>query len=159
MRVERRVGESAAARYRRAVRAGACSIAASRNTSRLGFAQCREGHDDEWWVPGLPPLAREAIADLRAHLTYLDERINRYERQLVSLAKAHEPARRVQGVPGVGPLTASAITASIATGHEFVNGRQFAAWLGLVPRQYSTGVVKPNWGVSPNAATRTCAPC
>jgi transposase len=40
---------------------------------------------------------------------------------------------------GVGPLTASAITASIATGHEFANGRQFAAWLGLVPRQYSTG--------------------
>src|SRR5213592_2999405 len=40
---------------------------------------------------------------------------------------------------GVGPLTASALTASIASGHEFLNGRQFAAWLGLVPRQYSTG--------------------
>ena len=39
----------------------------------------------------------------------------------------------------MGPLTASAITASIATGHDFTNGRQFAAWLGLVPRQYSTG--------------------
>ncbi|MGH6741219.1 MAG: IS110 family transposase [Bradyrhizobium sp.] len=87
----------------------------------------------------LPVLAREAIADLRAHLTYLDERINRYERQLVALAKEHEPARRIQGVCGVGPLTASALTASIASGHEFVNGRQFAAWLGLVPRQYSTG--------------------
>jgi len=87
----------------------------------------------------LPVLAREAIADLRAHLSYLDERINRYERQLVALATMHEPARRVQGVPGVGPLTASAITASMSSGHEFVNGRQFAAWLGLVPRQYSTG--------------------
>lgn len=87
----------------------------------------------------LPLLSREAIAELRAHLSYLDERINRYERQLVGLAKTHEPARRVQGVPGVGPLTASAITASIATGHEFASGRQFAAWLGLVPRQYSTG--------------------
>ena len=39
----------------------------------------------------------------------------------------------------MGPLTASALTASIASGHEFLNGRQFAAWLGLVPRQYSTG--------------------
>jgi transposase len=87
----------------------------------------------------LPVLAREAIADLRAHLIYLDERIGHYERQLVVLARHHEPARRIQDVCGVGPLTASAITASVASGHEFVNGRQFAAWLGLVPRQYSTG--------------------
>jgi transposase len=87
----------------------------------------------------LPVLAREAIADLRAHLAYLDEQISRYERQLVALAKQHAPAQRIQCLTGVGPLTASAITASIATGHEFANGRQFAAWLGLVPRQYSTG--------------------
>jgi transposase len=87
----------------------------------------------------LPVLAREAIADLRTHLTYLDDRIQRYEQQLVALAKQHEPARRIQGLCGVGPLTASALTASIASGHEFANGRQFAAWLGLVPRQYSTG--------------------
>ena len=87
----------------------------------------------------LPVLAREAIADLRAHLAYLDERISRYEQQLVALANQHEPARRIQGLCGIGPLTASAITASIAGGHEFTSGRQFAAWLGLVPRQYSTG--------------------
>jgi transposase len=87
----------------------------------------------------LPVLAREAIADLRAHLSYLDERIGHYERQLISLARQHQPARRIQSLCGVGPLTASAITASVASGHEFVNGRQFAAWLGLVPRQYSTG--------------------
>src|SRR5512145_60954 len=87
----------------------------------------------------LPTLAREAITDLRAHLAYLDERISRYEAQLVALAKQHEPARRIQALCGIGPLTASAITASIASGHEFASGRQFAAWLGLVPRQYSTG--------------------
>jgi transposase len=87
----------------------------------------------------LPVLAREAIADLRAHLAYLDEQIGRYEQRLISLAKQHEPARRIQDVCGVGPLTASALTASIASGHEFLDGRQFAAWLGLVPRQYSTG--------------------
>ena len=87
----------------------------------------------------LPVLAREAIADLRAHLTYLDARIDAYQRQLVELASQHEAAKRIQAVNGVGPLTASAITASIADGHEFANGRQFAAWLGLVPRQYSTG--------------------
>jgi transposase len=87
----------------------------------------------------LPVLARDAIADLRAHLNYLDARIDQYERQLVALARQCEPARRIQTLTGIGPLTASAITASIASGHEFVNGRQFAAWLGLVPRQYSTG--------------------
>ena len=87
----------------------------------------------------LPALARDAIADLREHLAYLDERISGYERQLIALAKQHESARRIQDVCGVGPLTASALTASIASGHEFLNGRQFAAWLGLVPRQYSTG--------------------
>jgi transposase len=87
----------------------------------------------------LPVLAREAIADLRAHLSYLDARIDAYQGQLVELASQHEAAKRIQAVNGVGPLTASAITASIADGHEFANGRQFAAWLGLVPRQYSTG--------------------
>jgi transposase len=87
----------------------------------------------------LPLLARQSISDLRAHLRYLDERIDYYERQLIELARQHEPAKRIQAVTGVGPLTASAITASIADGHEFRNGRQFAAWLGLVPRQYSTG--------------------
>jgi transposase len=93
----------------------------------------------------LPVLAREAITDLRAHLSYLDERITRYERQLVELARQREAAVRIQRLPGVGPLTASAITASISDGHEFANGRQFAAWLGLVPRQYSTGG-KPRLG-------------
>jgi len=87
----------------------------------------------------LPVLAREAVADLRAHLRYLDARINHYERQLLALTKTQQAAQRLQGIPGVGPLTASAITASIASGHEFANARQFAAWLGLVPRQYSTG--------------------
>src|SRR4030095_16537460 len=54
----------------------------------------------------LPILAREAIADLRGHLAYLDGWIDRYEQQLVALAKQHEPARRLQQLTGVGPLTA-----------------------------------------------------
>ena len=87
----------------------------------------------------LPILAREAITDLRAHLTHLDARIAHYEQELTSLNRVCEPARRIMTMPGTGPLTASAITASVASGHEFSNGRQFAAWLGLVPRQHSTG--------------------
>jgi transposase len=87
----------------------------------------------------LPVLARTAIADLHEHLARLDERIKEYEHRLVALAGENESAVRVQSLSGVGPITASAITASISNGHEFANGRQFAAWLGLVPRQHSTG--------------------
>lgn len=87
----------------------------------------------------LPLLAREAITDLRAHLTYLDGRIDHYEQQLTAMNRHCIAAQRIMTMPGIGPLTASAITASVASGHEFSNGRQFAAWLGLVPRQHSTG--------------------
>jgi transposase len=82
---------------------------------------------------GLPVLAHDAIADLRAHLAYLDAGIDHDERQLVALARQFEPARRIRTLTVNGPLTASAITASVASGHEVAAGRQFAAWLGLVP--------------------------
>ena len=87
----------------------------------------------------LPALARGAVIDLLQRLEALDERIATYDRQLEHLAQASEVARRLMSVPGVGPLTASATVASIGAAHEFSNGRQFAAWLGLVPRQWSTG--------------------
>jgi transposase len=87
----------------------------------------------------LPILARHAVSDLLAHLKVLDERIAGYDRELEHLAKASESARRLMTLPGVGPLTALATVASVGHAHEFANGRQFAAWLGLVPRQWSTG--------------------
>jgi len=87
----------------------------------------------------LPALAARALGDLQAHVRILDERITEYERELARLAKADARAQRVQELYGVGPLTASAILASVGSAHEFDNGRQFAAWLGLVPRQFSTG--------------------
>ena len=87
----------------------------------------------------LPPLAARALGDLQAHVRVLDERVVEYERELARLARSDERAQQVQALCGVGPLTASAIIASVGSAHEFDNGRQFAAWLGLVPRQYSTG--------------------
>lgn len=88
---------------------------------------------------GLPPLVRRGIGDLLEHLRVLDERIGAYDRELERLARASEAARRLMTVPGVGPLTALATVATVGNAHEFDNGRQFAAWLGLVPRQWSTG--------------------
>jgi transposase len=64
-----------------------------------------------------------AIADLRSHLAYLDARTSHYERQLIGLASQHEPARRIQGLCGIGPLTASAITASMAICDVLIQGR------------------------------------
>jgi transposase len=94
-------------------------------------------------LPGLlaqlPALAARALTDLQAHVRTLDQHIQDYERDLERLARADERAQRVQQLYGVGPLSASAIIASVGSAHEFENGRQFAAWLGLVPRQYSTG--------------------
>jgi len=87
----------------------------------------------------LPALARRSVDDLREHLQLLDERIGAYDRELEHLARTNEAAVRLMGVAGVGPITALATVASVGPAHEFSNGRQFAAWLGLTPRQWSTG--------------------
>ena len=88
---------------------------------------------------GVPGLAREVFADMGDHLRELDARIGLYDRRIAALAQASEPARRLMRVEGVGPVTATAIVASVGDAKVFRNGRQFAAWLGLVPRQHSTG--------------------
>lgn len=88
---------------------------------------------------GLPELARGAIADLLEQLRTLDARIDAYDRQIHTQAKLSEPARRLMEIRGIGATTALAIVATVGNAREFKNGRQFAAWIGLVPGQYSTG--------------------
>jgi transposase len=87
----------------------------------------------------LPSLASRALADLLEHVELLDERIDDYEHELEQHARHDERAKRIRQLSGIGPISASAIVASVAEAHEFKNGRQFAAWLGLTPKQYSTG--------------------
>jgi transposase len=87
----------------------------------------------------LPSLAQRALRDLLAHVRVLDGRIDEYERELEQHARHDERARRIRKLSGIGPISASAIVASVADAREFKNGRQFAAWLGLTPKQYSTG--------------------
>jgi transposase len=87
----------------------------------------------------LPALAARALRDLYTHLRLLDQRVLDYERELKHLAATDERSARAQQLYGIGPITASAIVATVGSALEFRNGRQFAAWLGLVPRQYSTG--------------------
>jgi transposase len=87
----------------------------------------------------LPELARRAVNDLLEHLRVLDARLDAYDRELESQARQCEPAQRLMKIRGIGALTALAIVATIGKGREFKNGRQFAAWIGLVPSQHSTG--------------------
>jgi transposase len=90
-------------------------------------------------TPALPTLAREVFTDLADRLRAVDERIAAYDRRVDQLARQMEPAHRLMQVPGVGPVTATALVATVGDARTFRNGRQLAAWLGLVPRQHSSG--------------------
>jgi transposase len=87
----------------------------------------------------LPGYCNQVIGDLMSELGRIQERIAQSERQIQLLARDDAQAQRLMRLRGIGPATASAIVASIGNGHDFKNGRQFSAWLGLVPRQHSSG--------------------
>jgi transposase len=87
---------------------------------------------------GIPELARQVLLEVNERIRELDARILAYDRRIEALARQSEAAQRLMAVPGIGPVTATAIVATVGRATAFKNGRQFAAWLGLVPRQYST---------------------
>jgi transposase len=87
----------------------------------------------------LPARAARCVADLLEHVRELETKIAAYEREIEGHARQSALAQRAQARPGVGAITASAIVASVGDATEFSSGRQIAAWLGLVPRQYSSG--------------------
>ena len=87
----------------------------------------------------LPGFANPCIGDLLAHADQLDARITDYDRLIAQAARADARSQRLMQRPGIGPVTASALLASIGNGHDFKNDRQVAAWIGLVPGQYSSG--------------------
>ena len=90
-------------------------------------------------LEALPGWANTVVGDLLSELHRLDERIAQYDTHVQTIAREDERARQLMRLSGVGPTTATAILAMIGNGHEFRCGRQFAAWLGLVPGQYSSG--------------------
>jgi transposase len=93
----------------------------------------------------LPRALRRGVARLLDHLRELDQRIDECDREIAQDAAADPRARRAARLSGVGVLTASAVAATVADPQQFRCGRQFAAWIGLTPRQYSTGG-KPRLG-------------
>ena len=93
--------------------------------------------DDE--TSDLPALIREECQDLLAQIAQKTARITERTAKLKALASQSDRARRLQTMPGVGPLTAIAVEAFGPNMAQFKTGRDFAAWLGLVPRQHSSG--------------------
>lgn len=87
----------------------------------------------------LPDLAREECRDLLEQVAEKPSRIDKKAMKAKELAAETDMARRLQTMPGVGPLTALAIEAFVLAMESFKRGRDFAAWLGLVPRQHSSG--------------------
>ena len=88
---------------------------------------------------GLPVLARGVLSGLLEQLREVDARVSGYDRQIRTLAEASEPARRLMRVEAIGPQTATALVAMMGDPHVFKNGRGFAAWVGITPRQHSSG--------------------
>lgn len=87
----------------------------------------------------LPSLAWQTLDQLFDRLIDHHQQVLAYDRQINQFVRDDERARRLTQIHGIGSITASAIVATIGNGYDFKNGRQFAAWLGLTPRQYSTG--------------------
>jgi transposase len=87
----------------------------------------------------LSPRMVRIVEDLAGDWSHLDERIENVTDEIEALARGDASCRQLMTVPGIGPIIASAMVAAIGNGTAFVKGRDFAAWLGLVPKQMSTG--------------------
>ena len=103
---------------------------------------------------GLLPEVREMLADGYEELLGLDARAEKYHSRIRAWAEADPICQRLMTVPGIGPLSASALVVKLGDGSSFRNGREAAAYLGLVPRQHSTGG-KPKLGGISKRGDRT----
>lgn len=89
--------------------------------------------------PALPAAATSAVALLCEQLTLLDHRIAQIEQEIFKAARQDDRAKRLQTIPGIGPVTAAAIIATVGDATAFRSGRDFAAWIGLTPMNKSSG--------------------
>jgi len=96
----------------------------------------------------LPASLRQLIERLLEHLKELDRQVDELEAQIKAWHRGSELSCKLEKIPGIGPLGASALVASIADANSFDNGRQLSAWLGLVPRQDSSGGKPKLLGIS-----------
>ena len=115
---------------------------------RKSIPQILEEADNELTV-----MFRELLSGLYDEMVHLDERIKTLESKLEALCSQNEDCQRLLSIPGVGLLSATAMVAAIGDIKAFKNGRELAAWLGLVPRQHSTGGKPTLLGISKRGDT------
>jgi transposase len=87
----------------------------------------------------LPEIARACLLALGAQLPTLKVQILNFDRQIIAWHRSNEASKRLDEIPGVGPALATALVASVADPKAFRSGRNFSAWIGLVPKQHSSG--------------------
>lgn len=97
---------------------------------------------------GLPGMSRELFRRLIDHFRELDRQAQELEEQIKAWHRENADSQRLEGIPGVGPITATALVAAIGNASAFENARQLSAWLGLVPRQDSSGGKERLLGIS-----------
>ena len=102
---------------------------------------------------GLPGTMRHLLKRLNDHLKELGRQAEELELQIKLWHKENEASQRLEAIPGIGPITASAIVATVGDATEYKNGRQLAAWLGLVPKQRSSGGKQLLLGISKRGDT------
>jgi transposase len=101
----------------------------------------------------LTPGMRELISERYDHMQTISQHIDGFDKRIRLMNKQSELAIKLEAIPGVGPLTASAFVATIGNALEFKNGRQLAAYIGLVPRQHSSGGKQALLGISKRGDT------
>ena len=96
----------------------------------------------------LPGMFRENVDRLLQHLQELNRHVHELEMKIQGWHRSNEASQKLAAIPGIGPLTASALIASIGDAKNFKSGRELSAWLGLVPRQHSSGGKQNLLGIS-----------
>jgi transposase len=87
----------------------------------------------------LPDVARACVAALGAQLRMLKAQILQFDRLIMAWHRSNEASRRLDDIPGIGPALATALVATVADPQAFRSGRNFSAWIGIVPKQHSSG--------------------
>lgn len=107
-----------------------CGVAAARRLAQSALESTENG---------LPGRMRELLTELHDELVEHDARLDRLDRMIQRQAREDERVERLLQIEGIGPITATAIVSAVGDARQFSSARQFAAWLGLVPRQHSSG--------------------
>ncbi len=131
-----------------ALRAHLAELGLVAEQGRDGLAKLVEIVSDEESVATLPPVMRHALQVVLDQLAALGQQIGQLDRAIAAQHKASDVSRRLESIPGIGVIGATAIAATVTDPSAFKSGRDLAAWIGLVPRQHSTGGKEKLGGIS-----------